>query len=127
MLHRFIFVNFSKGPPATNRESLGGERGEGNEGSLPPSTFGASSCAHPRALPFPPWGRLSENVPLKPAGEKKGEVFTLGLAYPWQPADKDEPTDSRSGRSPTSECEAKNIEARRPQFLHLKMKILLLF
>jgi len=27
MLHRFRFVNLSKGPPATNRKSLGGQRG----------------------------------------------------------------------------------------------------
>jgi hypothetical protein len=27
MLHRFNFVNFSEGPPATNRESSEGERG----------------------------------------------------------------------------------------------------
>jgi hypothetical protein len=59
----------------------------------------------PRALPFPPWGRLSEKTFLSNApGKRKGEVFTLGLTYPWQPADKEE-TDSRSGRSPTPEGE----------------------
>ena len=74
--------------------------------SLPPSRFRCLFLrAPPRALPFPSWGRLSENIPPEPRPRKrKGEVFTLGLTYPWQPADKEEP-DSRSGRSPTPEGE----------------------
>jgi len=125
MLHRFNFAVFSKGPPATNRESPEGRRGARALFRLPLSA--PLLARTPARCRFLLGAASAKNIALKPAGEKKGEVFTLGLAYPWQPADKDEPTDSRSGRSPTSECEAKNIEARRPQFLHLKMKILLLF
>ena len=62
----------------------------------------------------------AKNIPLTPE-EGKGEVFTLGLTYPWQSADKDE-TDSRSGRRPTPEGEAKNVEAGHRQFPHLKSK-----
>jgi hypothetical protein len=48
--------------------------------SLLPS---GSSCGQaPRALPFPSWGRLSENIPLEPPRKRKGDVFTLRLPYP---------------------------------------------
>jgi hypothetical protein len=75
MLQRFIFAIFSKGPPATNRESpreRGGERGLS-------SAFSLSSLflrARPRALPFPS-SDFSEKHSSQTRGEKKCEVFTL--------------------------------------------------
>lgn len=73
MLQRFIFALFSEGPPATNREN--------HEGSLRLLALRPLLAGNSRALPFPSWGRLSENIPLEPPRKRKGEVFTLRLAY----------------------------------------------
>src|SRR5271165_2239095 len=78
MLQRFNFALFSKGPPVTNHESP--RRAEGR---------GARRFS-PRALPFPSWGRLSENIPLEPPRKRKGEVFTLEAPLLLQSAAKEE-------------------------------------
>jgi hypothetical protein len=84
MLHRFIFANFSKGPPATNRESPRGEgRGEGNEGCPAPSTFRLYFAASPPrvALSFLRTAR-AKNIPLGSPEKRKGEFFTRRLPCP---------------------------------------------
>src|ERR1700730_7219157 len=35
-----------------------------------------------RALPFPSWGRLSENIPLEPRGKEKVRFFRSGSLTP---------------------------------------------
>src|SRR5271166_1863696 len=80
MLHGRIVASFSGRPrPATKREK---PRGEGNEGSLRLLALRPLLAGSSRALPFPSWGRLSENIPLEPPRKRKGEVFTLRLPYP---------------------------------------------
>jgi len=73
MLQRFNFALFSKGPPATKREN---HEGEGNDG-FSPSTFGASFCAHPRALPFPSWDLSEKHSSQIP----RGKVRSLRSGY----------------------------------------------
>jgi hypothetical protein len=79
MLHRFNFAVFSKGPPATNRESPEG-RGEGSEGFCLPLS-GLFLRARPRALPFPS-SDFSEKHSSQTRGEKnvRSSRFSLPLA-----------------------------------------------
>src|SRR5271165_6427836 len=78
MLHRFIFALFSKGPPVTNHESLGGQRG-GERGGF-----------HPARCHFLLGAAFSENIPLEPPRKRKGEVFTLEAPLLLQSAAKEE-------------------------------------
>jgi len=84
MLHRFIFALFSKGSPATNRES---PKGEGRE----------RGGFHPTRWRFLLGAASAKNIPLSPPGKGKGEVFTLGLPNPWQSAAKDDRVCSEHG------------------------------
>src|SRR5271165_1453398 len=69
MLQRFNFALFSKGPPVTNHESLGGQRG-GERGGF-----------HPARWRFLPWGPQQKTFLSRSPGKGKGEVFTLRLPY----------------------------------------------
>src|SRR6266446_132881 len=77
MLHRFIFVNFSEGPLATNRESPKGE-GRGTR-ALPPSTFRPSSCGHPPRVDVSFLGLSEKHFPRTPPGKEKVRFLRSAL------------------------------------------------
>jgi hypothetical protein len=97
MLQRFNFAVFSKGPPATNRESPRGE-GRGTRGFCLPLS-GLFLWTTPARCRFLLGAALSENIPLSNPGRGKEKVRFLrsGSLGPWQPAAKDERADFALG------------------------------
>jgi hypothetical protein len=72
MLQRFIFANFSEGPPATNRESPEGE-GRGTR-----ATFRPSSCGHPPRVAVSFLGLSEKHFPRTPRGKEKVRLLRSG-------------------------------------------------
>jgi hypothetical protein len=77
MLQRFNFALFSKGPPATNRESLGGER-EGTRALFRLPLSGLFLRAPLRVAVSFLGPHQRKTFLSNPRG--KGEIFTLGLS-----------------------------------------------
>ena len=78
MLHRFNFVNFSERP---FRDHGKAPRREGRGREIFAFHFPALLVNYPR-LPFRPWDRLSENIPLKPDGKRSQPVLGARVGVP---------------------------------------------